>query len=480
MYLNSYCMLASRLRHGLPSPGVIGGDRSDWNFDPEYPHASGTLSSLFSMISAKIDGRKAHLAVAVYQGRGAKEEWQEDMERYSRLRPQLCRFASSSTMHAAVFNDDLIPLEHFLELYRHSPILNPYIRAYCVLRIYFASVFQQSLHSDDCTFWIRRSTGRLCADLIPSNSLKWGYYSGEMSLQGITSLDALDQDAKVIDSLTIEDYHSICDWPQRRFLFINISTDVTINLGTIIAVSSGDQLKGSAEIAFLPDVEAEVEHWYGAQGEVMEDGWTRVYSSFNSSDVLNRTLWENMWKLHEESWLSQANHIFSRLGITSDPEDYLAVRDIGFRIEISGTTADGPSGYLFLCPAMDFKVGSTTFRWPDCPAYWSLDPAGVECLSMAEATCLGFPVLQFTTQVMGRSWDASFYAGLRQFHRAKGFDPASQDVARHLGHRLFQLSNEIDPLFAHVDPDDPGAEEQDEEPISSSLLDDIPPMLFLM
>jgi hypothetical protein len=61
---------------------------------------------------------------------------------------QLSRFASSPTIHAAVFNDgvqinflrrlperaelDLIPFEHFLELYCHSPIVTVYIYGFCV------------------------------------------------------------------------------------------------------------------------------------------------------------------------------------------------------------------------------------------------------------------------------------------------------------------------------------------------------------
>ncbi|KAJ7153842.1 hypothetical protein C8R46DRAFT_897824, partial [Mycena filopes] len=83
------------------------------------------------------------------------------------------------------------------------------------------------------------------------------------------------------------------------------------------------------------------------------------------------------------------------------------------------------------------------------PAYWSLDPSGVERLSTEEATRLGFPPLELTTKVWGMSWDASVYDGLRQFHQAKGFNPESQDVARHLGYPLYQLSEEVDPLFAH-------------------------------
>ncbi|KAJ7917711.1 hypothetical protein B0H13DRAFT_1485498, partial [Mycena leptocephala] len=71
--------------------------------------------------------------------------------------------------------------------------------------------------------------------------------------------------------------------------------------------------------------------------------------------------------------------------------------------------------------------------------YWSFDPAGVECLSAHEARQLGFPSLELTIDFGGRSWDASVYVNLHQFHRGKGFDPDSQDIARHLGHTLFQL-----------------------------------------
>jgi hypothetical protein len=111
--------------------------------------------------------------------------------------------------------------------------------------------------------------------------------------------------------------------------------------------------------------------------------------------------------------------------------------------------------YLFLCPAEDFQIGSLSFRWPECPAYWSLDPSGVERLSMEDAIALGFPAISLSTEIEGRSWDASVYAGLRQFHQVKGFDPDSQDVVRHLGEPLCQLASEIDPLFAHSESTSP-------------------------
>jgi hypothetical protein len=93
-----------------------------------------------------------------------------------------------------------------------------------------------------------------------------------------------------------------------------------------------------------------------------------------------------------------------------------------------------PSGYLFICPVNDLRNGPASFRWPNCPAYWSLDPGGVQCLSTDEATRAGYPTIQLTTEVRGWSWNASV---------------DSQDVARHFGYPLFQLSTQANPLVAH-------------------------------
>ncbi|KAJ7677079.1 hypothetical protein DFH06DRAFT_1080145 [Mycena polygramma] len=180
----------------------------------------------------------------------------------------------------------------------------------------------------------------------------------------------------------------------------------------------------------------------------MENGWTR----FNAHEVVGRYF--ECWFRHDyswetpQSWLSQANHIFKRCQIPSNLEDYVIVQDARFYVTVS-TTEDVPAGFLFLCPNDDFRIGTSSVGWPTRPAYWSLDPSGTHALSTEEANKAGFPELQFNTEVWGKSWDSSVYAGLRKFHRAKGFDPYSQDVARHLGLPLFQPSGYVDPPFAH-------------------------------
>ncbi|KAJ6555902.1 hypothetical protein B0H19DRAFT_1262035 [Mycena capillaripes] len=167
--------------------------------------------------------------------------------------------------------------------------------------------------------------------------------------------------------------------------------------------------------------------------------------------------------MHPQSWLSQANHIFSRLQITSNFDDYALIAFVRFDIVISANEEDPPAGFLFLCPEEDFRTGPSSFWWPECPAYWSLDPVGLERLTADQATELRFPSLRHDTTIGGRSWDANVYAGLRQFHKAKGFDPDSQDVAKYLWQPLYQLSNEIDVPFAHVGDKDLCAEYDDQD-----------------
>ncbi|KAJ7725808.1 hypothetical protein B0H16DRAFT_1735979 [Mycena metata] len=82
--------------------------------------------------------------------------------------------------------------------------------------------------------------------------------------------------------------------------------------------------------------------------------------------------------------------------------------------------------------------------------YWSLNPSGVERLSTDEARDLGFPAVELETDVYGHSWNGNVYVGLHQFHRGKGFDPDSQELAQHLGYPLYQLSEQLEGPFAHV------------------------------
>ena len=112
-----------------------------------------------------------------------------------------------------------------------------------------------------------------------------------------------------------------------------------------------------------------------------------------------------------------------------------------------------PEGHLFVCPPEDFRTGPHSFQWPDYPAYWSLDPSGAAPLSTEDAKILGFLIIHIETLVYGQSWDNSVYDGLGRFHRGKGFDPESREVAIHLGYLLYELSSDVVGPFACGKPE---------------------------
>ncbi|KAJ7237882.1 hypothetical protein B0H12DRAFT_101734 [Mycena haematopus] len=156
----------------------------------------------------------------------------------------------------------------------------------------------------------------------------------------------------------------------------------------------------------------------------------QMYSRCDTRVGLCLTLYTSLMTVgsHMDPWMSQGNYIISQLGNSSNHEDYAIVEKVVFRLMISESSQPIPDGYLFLCPLDHFQVGPSLFRWPDCPAYWSLDPLGINRLSMEDAHLLGFPSFEMTTGIQVMYWDESFYAGVRQFQQAKGSIPTARTL----------------------------------------------------
>ncbi|KAJ7669885.1 hypothetical protein DFH06DRAFT_1372259 [Mycena polygramma] len=450
------------------------------------------------LYSAKVNGQT--FTVALYQGDGATEKWRKEIGTYMSLRHpniiQIYGAASSSGIHATIFHGDLIPFEQWLDPYKSFPCVIVFLYAYYTREFDDADKYFGKLgifmFSSRCTMWIRRSTGRLCVDLmVPCEPIY-------LNLDNHASLTISDSEATpfvsgdthiiealAIDALTLELYHEVCYRTLFRSCTFDFPDGVTIYPGMVISRPSKTDF---VEIASLMEEETASSGWFNlglVAGEIMENGWTW----FNTRDVVGGALGLPCFTGMQGNmaWLSQSNHIFKRCQIRSNFEDYVLVNTIDFRVEISAAAEEIPMGFLFLCPAGVFRAGPSSWRWATCPAYWSLEPSGAHPLSREEAMELGFPTLHFRAEVWGRSWDSSVYAGLAKFHQAKGFDPYSQDVARHLGYTLYQPSVPVDPVFAHVveeedleeqddldsqmdvDPDD--AENQDDEDLSDMEVD---------
>ncbi|KAJ7168856.1 hypothetical protein C8R46DRAFT_240814 [Mycena filopes] len=269
-----------------------------------------------------------------------------------------------------------------------------------------------------------------------------------------SELHAPNLEAMVVASLSIEEYEVISYLNMNYHRILDTTHTMTFNLAAVICCSNG-RIDDSVEVAFLPNMSTSLGSWktFGADGCVMKDGWTR----FDPNDLLANANYSitvsllDFPRVPDETspWLTQANYIFRELQIDSPLIDFVVIYHIDFVVSLTEPTSE-TQGFLFLCPSDHLQVGPSSARIPDFPWYWSLDPLGLEQLTAAEAAARGLPEVRVRARLMGRSWDERVYAGIRQLHEAKGFDPDTQDAARSLGQPLYQLSSDVDPLFAHV------------------------------
>ncbi|KAF8181424.1 hypothetical protein K438DRAFT_1976146 [Mycena galopus ATCC 62051] len=239
--------------------------------------------------SARVEGRNSSVMVAMYQGDGAEEEWREDVAKYKTVRhPNLVQVwgtASMGNIHATIFHDDLIPLQHLFGRYKDSPLATVYLHVYGdtgfqVVQDYFQSTLQYHLIQDECTLFIRQSTGRLCTDLMLSHSIILFYLRSDDMLphQGLEPLDAPNIETTAINLLTLKQYYQGCYWCFNNTRFFSISTPGLVSLSAVYYGSSHHNL---VEIASVPEAELKP-HEYLADvsfsfrlGELMENGWTR-------------------------------------------------------------------------------------------------------------------------------------------------------------------------------------------------------------
>jgi hypothetical protein len=99
------------------------------------------------------------------------------------------------------------------------------------------------------------------------------------------SLNTPSLEATALDSLTLAEFHEVCYWQFSRFQSASIcNLNNTVNVGAVISCSSGNGLEDLVEIVFLLRIKSNlgVPCWNTApcaEGDTMEDGWTRYDSS---------------------------------------------------------------------------------------------------------------------------------------------------------------------------------------------------------
>ncbi|KAJ7620070.1 hypothetical protein FB45DRAFT_929398 [Roridomyces roridus] len=405
------------------------------------------------MYFAQVFGSHSDMTVMFYEGDDTPHEWQEYLTRHSRIRHpnllQIFGIATCSESRAVVAHGDLLPYAEFLDLASLSPILTVYVYSRWATEFQNATeyLFSRRLDNPDRTLWIRASTSQLCVELICSEIAEPVLVLIDARYPQF-KLHAPNAEAVAISSLGLDQYHQICRWMFPQWTICSISAESYASLGSavygaVLYAPMGFQLANSVKIASLMEVEFHPAAWEcnEARGEIMENGWTRFAADeIVHGATLRCRISPRNCPMH---WLAQGNYIFAALGISADfYEDFAIVASVWFEMTpaFSGAGVDAQEGYLFLCPVEDFNIGAHSVWWPlpdHSPWFWSLDPAGGNRLSAEDAALLGFPGIELSSQAWLASWDATVYEGLGEFHRAKGFDPDSQDVARELGYLLY-------------------------------------------
>jgi predicted NAD-dependent protein-ADP-ribosyltransferase YbiA (DUF1768 family) len=96
------------------------------------------------------------------------------------------------------------------------------------------------------------------------------------------SLNTPSLEATALGFLTLEQYHEICYWQFSLGRDVSVYNQITANIGAVISCSSGNRLEDLIEIAILPRTDSGFNRsrWDKVNwGVVMENGWTRYYSS---------------------------------------------------------------------------------------------------------------------------------------------------------------------------------------------------------
>ncbi|KAJ7096870.1 hypothetical protein C8R44DRAFT_989149 [Mycena epipterygia] len=398
---------------------------------------TGTVRKLYR---AGIAGGKLDLTVAMYYGEQAEEKWLQESEKYSKIRHpnilQIYAVAQSSTLYATVFHDGLIPLHEFRKWHSDSVLSTAY------LEITMGKQFKDV--EDHFGKHLLLASGKdqeptllagLCMEEFPDiiSHYSWAYTSYPLPRDSFIQLGAIDfhheslpreTNTSPADSTVIAELLSLTEWPLLDLGWRNYNSRRAVSA---------------------------------------ENGWTRFSTSDLPRDYITIARTISMRSSGKRSlltaWLMQANYIFEKFKIRTDFEAFKLISSVEYSLswcaaEPHGRVCTAIKGhaYLFLCPR-ESLLGKdpSEFRHPESPIYyWSLDAAGKYRLEPDDMRCLGLPELDLYITYTGYSWSKAVYAAVRKFHRAKGFDPDTSEVPRHLGIAMYGVPRDISSFWLAV------------------------------
>ncbi|KAJ7107756.1 hypothetical protein C8R44DRAFT_804182 [Mycena epipterygia] len=428
--------------------------------------------------AARINGRKRPMTVTVYEGADVKQQWLEEVRKYEGLRlptlAQVYGVVKSRQLYAIVYEDDLIPIDEFREWYSDSEIASCLLEYYVDLELdgcrRYLKARSSSGHGQ--TLWIRGSTKRLCLDLSETREDgREALTDGDgFSLHPPHLLSGKAQEALWMSAFELEDFHDVLARYSSSGVRPQISPYYFCRPGAILFLPDVDFdfidpnfmpiMKPGGELAHMSGHQLHDSLWRSSYWQwdsescaEMGGGWIRLWfphipppcEYFMARTISLAATREETWNL-ETAWLCQAHHIFTSYGIKDDLYSYAFIQEMTYSISLldSGhpsTQPTLPEGiFLFLSPIGAVHTGSLAGLAYPVPAYWSFEPSGSRGILPEDAVALGIPTLSVKAELLGWRRSTEIYQGLVEFHRSKGFNPDSPDIALHPGLPLYQVS----------------------------------------
>ncbi|ESK86046.1 hypothetical protein Moror_9382 [Moniliophthora roreri MCA 2997] len=461
-------------------------DLSNWHWNDRNGKKLGRLKAQAKVCTVEVyPDRQSKFTAIVYEGEDARKLWREDFRHFSRNKKpgsfQLFGI-NQSAIPALIFHHELIPCAHFFN--KKSIWMDIYINQ-----------LRTNMECSEDNLWMNTAGGVLFSG--PDGPEAPGFASdADESIVVPTTVDMLKNDTCVRFfanfGSSVDGSVLVCAWQNLEFTYLDnlfLATaedqskdsdhpdwssaahpylrDLWRNPPDHLPMNIISRLR--FDTVYSPSMEV-VARWppgagslwvrraYGrerlVEGTVLDSGLTRFELDLTrGGEVHLEAVYE--WRRFWEGWLSQSPRGFNAVDVTEGKENFVIV-DPPF-LEIRSTrhpanfhtlrndehlieeTPPTPI-YLFLHP-LPMSVSELVLWIERRPYFWSLDKTGQSWMSEEECDRWGLPVLtpqvnyfSSDTSVRLRSWPTYVYAGLRDWQKARGFDPTTSDWARELGY----------------------------------------------
>ncbi|KAL0568463.1 hypothetical protein V5O48_013519 [Marasmius crinis-equi] len=250
-----------------------------------------------------------------------------------------------------------------------------------------------------------------------------------------------NQDRVVVNGLSLE-------WNGGTSqLEVNQPTVISTLTDTILAVGSG--------------VWNEEEESCLGEREELVNGATRFSLLHNGRRLELESDWEESWR----GWLAQASNIFHAHGISleGDMREYKLVLPELLTGTLSNSEAqqrrrkESPPIYLFIPP-----LSASTF--------WSFDPDGQNPITTDLCHHLGLPI-SLELRCGTYCWRTETYKALQTYQIARGFDPNTNEFARHNRYCIYKIVEQpFSSRFEEIESSEPTKTSLHPEDISLGAL----------